>query len=240
MTTLPVDEVPWVLLANGVRVASGTASPGEERPLAAGRLLAEGLVRSPAELLSITAHSGDPVTRIVAGIDAAVCDAGLAEQRHRAEHDCGLTHFVTCDASAARRPRALRLPGDDVAELLRLLYAACDARFPNGGVHAAALTDGTSLRHVTADVGRHNAVEKVTGMAFLAREDPAVLGLLVTARISGQMALSAARGGVSWVASRSVPTTLAVAIARAAGLPLIGRAASRDRRVFAVEESSRA
>ena len=51
--------------------------------------------------------------------------------------------------------------------------------------------------------------------------------------ISGGIAEKAARAGLAWVASRSVPTTLAVEIAAAAGLPIVARAAGKDARVFA-------
>ena len=95
-----------------------------------------------------------------------------------------------------------------------------------GGIHAAALTDGSALISHAEDVGRHNAVDKVIGAALLGRRDPTGLGLLVTGRISAELAFKAARAGLAWVATVSVPTTLAVTIARRAGVILVGRAVS--------------
>ncbi|NIP78675.1 MAG: sulfurtransferase FdhD, partial [Gemmatimonadetes bacterium] len=82
------------------------------------------------------------------------------------------------------------------------------------------------------EVGRHNGVDKTIGSALLAGSTLTTLGLLTTARISGEIAEKAARAGLAWVASRSVPTTLAVEIAAAAGLPLVARAPGKDVRVF--------
>jgi formate dehydrogenase accessory protein FdhD len=50
--------------------------------------------------------------------------------------------------------------------------------------------------------------------------------MLVTGRISAELAFKAARAGLAWVATPSVPSTLAVEIARRAGMVLLGRAVS--------------
>jgi FdhD protein len=93
-------------------------------------------------------------------------------------------------------------------------------------VHAAALTDGEILFHHAEDIGRHNAVDKVLGAALLARRPVAGLGLLVTGRISAELAFKAARAELAWVATPSVPSTLAVEVARRSGMVLVGRAVS--------------
>jgi FdhD protein len=95
-----------------------------------------------------------------------------------------------------------------------------------GGIHAAALTDGMVLLAHAEDIGRHNAVDKVIGILVLHRRPLKGLGLLVTGRISAELAFKAARAGVAWVATPSVPSTLAVEIARRNGMLLIGRAVS--------------
>ena len=243
-----VGEEPWCLDANGVRIASGTASPGHAEELAIGRLLADGYIAQREDLLSITVdrlhrggmtqsgHSG--TVRVRAHVAAAAYEAGRAEAVHRSECGCGLLHFVACDAAAARLPRSAGLPGAKAtAEQLRSLFAACDAASATGGVHAAALVHDDVLNDHVVDVSRHAAVEKAIGAAFLAGDSLQDRGLVLTARISGQIALTAARAGVAWVASRSLATTLAIAIARAARLPLITRAAGRDRAVIAPVDS---
>jgi FdhD protein len=95
-----------------------------------------------------------------------------------------------------------------------------------GGIHAAALTDGAALLHHAEDIGRHNAVDKVIGAALLAQRPVAGLALLVTGRISAELAFKAARAGLGWIATPSVPSTLAGTIAQRAGMILVGRAVS--------------
>ena len=70
------------------------------------------------------------------------------------------------------------------------------------------------------------------GAAVLEGADLRTLGLVTTARISGRIAAQAARAGLAWIASRSVPTTLALEIAGVAGIPVVARAPSPEARVF--------
>ena len=81
------------------------------------------------------------------------------------------------------------------------------------------------------DIGRHNAVDKVLGAAVQSRRLPDDLVLLVTGRISGELAYKAARANLSAIATPSVPSTIAVEIARASGMLLIGRAVSGNPQV---------
>src|SRR5690606_14588328 len=74
--------------------------------------------------------------------------------------------------------------------------------------------------------------DKAIGAALLAGEDLGRMGLVLSARVTGEIALKAARCGVAWIASGSVPTTLALRIAAAAGFPIVARAADRDAHVY--------
>ncbi len=232
-STRPIEEVPWHLDVNGSRTFAGTFTPERPHDLAAGRLLGEGFVAERADLHHIedtTLPSG--AVRIEATMDPERETRARAERRHRSEHGCGLLHFVVCDdAALGPAPRSDIPPAVDFPAILRELFATCDARFPGGGVHAAALWDGSALRYQSEDVGRHNAVDRALGAAFLSGEGPYGLGLVLSARVSGQMAMVAARAGLAWIASRSVPTRLAVDIARAARLPIIARAGRDAHRV---------
>jgi formate dehydrogenase assembly factor FdhD len=60
----------------------------------------------------------------------------------------------------------------------------------------------------------------------MAGRSPAGLGLLVTGRISAELAFKAARAGIVYVATPSVPSTLALTIAKRAGVEVVGRAVS--------------
>jgi FdhD protein len=121
-----------------------------------------------------------------------------------------------------------------MTSLFRSLFALT-RRGDLGGMHAAALSDGNELLFPLEEVGRHNAVDKVIGQAILSGTPTSGLGLVITARISGEIALKAARAGLAWVASRSIPTTLALELASLAGLPLLARAVSKEPRLHGAD-----
>lgn len=121
---------------------------------------------------------------------------------------------------------------DAFTELFRALFAGVAARHEEGGMHAAALAHHDRIVVQAEDVGRHNSVDKAIGMALLAGEDLAACGMLISSRVSGEIARKAAQCGIAWLASRSIPTTLAAEIAHTAGIPIIGRAAGKNAFVY--------
>ena len=236
--TTPVPEEPVRLLVNDVAVATWTASPRGLDALGAGRLMSLGYVRGAGDILGTRIAEPDEggIWRIEVTIPGERVAVGVDERDHRQWHGCGLRYLLDCrpDLLAERDDETvLPVPDPDAfPALFRELFDRSPSRRTTGGHHTTALTDGTRLVHVHEVVGRHNGVDKAIGGALLSADDLRGLGLLTTARISGQIAEKAARAGVAWVASRSVPTTLAVEIAATAGLPLIARAAGKDVRVF--------
>jgi formate dehydrogenase assembly factor FdhD len=161
-------------------------------------------------------------------IDPRLAAAAEALWRHVEEDGCGVRHALDCvPGSLAGRARSEPAPELDWSEAFRTLFAAAEKASPAGGLHACALVHGTKIVLLDTDVARHSAVDRVLGLAVQAGISLAEVGLLLSARLSGAMALKAAVAGVGWVASRSVATSLAAEIATAASLPVIQRAARR-------------
>ncbi|MDO9454815.1 formate dehydrogenase accessory sulfurtransferase FdhD [Nocardioides sp.] len=92
-----------------------------------------------------------------------------------------------------------------------------------GGVHAAGLAtaDGEVLV-VREDVGRHNAVDKVTGARVLAGLPTAEACLVVSGRVGFELVQKAVTAGIGSMVAVGAPTSLAVALAERAGLVLHG------------------
>jgi FdhD protein len=93
-----------------------------------------------------------------------------------------------------------------------------------GGIHAAGIFDLRGKpKTVREDIGRHNAVDKVIGRAFLDKELPLDRHvLLVSGRASFEIMQKALSAGIPIVASVSAPSTLAMEFARESNQTLIG------------------
>jgi FdhD protein len=149
---------------------------------------------------------------------------------------CGaVSTFLAEPSTVERRPlRGMPPAPERLRGLFKALFARGERYKDTGGIHAAALVEvgdpppepDSSLVAHAEDIGRHNAVDKSIGGAQLSGRRVQGLGLLVTGRISAELAFKAARAGVAWVATPSVPSTLAVEIARRSGMVLVGRAVS--------------
>jgi FdhD protein len=125
-------------------------------------------------------------------------------------------------AGAPRWPGPLPVP-DVVRRLPDSLREGQNVFSRTGGVHAAGLftADGDRLV-VREDVGRHNAVDKVTGARVLAGLSPAEACLVVSGRAGFELVQKAVAAGVGSLVAVGAPTSLAVSLAREAGLSLFG------------------
>ena len=123
---------------------------------------------------------------------------------------------------AARVESDLRVAFDTLAGLPELLRAAQAAFAATGGLHATGLfSPRGELLCLREDVGRHNAMDKVGGWAFLEGRLPLVQSILcVSGRLSFELVQKAGLAGLAGVVAVGAPSTLAVELARERGMLL--------------------
>jgi FdhD protein len=224
------ESLVWLEI-NDVPAVTWMCTPDRLDELVVGWMFGEGFIDRPSDMTRMR-----PCTKELGfwvDLPAARVDAVNAQPRRRIlASGCGsVTQFLGSLADVRRRPAADPLPEIRTPHMRRLfkeLFARGERYKDTGGIHAAALTDGETLLYHAEDIGRHNAVDKVMGAALLDERSPNDLLLLVTGRISGELGYKAARAGIAAVATPSVPSTIAVEIARAAGMLLVGRAVSGE------------
>jgi FdhD protein len=222
-----VEEVAVWLEVNGTPAVTWMCTPDQLEELAVGWLHGEGYIGSLTDLKALRPCATDLGFWADVAEDRVVAIQGEDRTRVLAS-GCGAVSVFLADPATAPRGavRGEPPPVETMRALFKSLFAAGDRYQATGGIHAAAVSDGVALLHHAEDIGRHNAVDKVIGAALLARRTIAGLGLLVTGRISAELAFKAARAGIAWVATPSVPSTLAGLIARRSGTILVGRAVS--------------
>lgn len=221
-----VEEVPVWLELNRVPAVTWMCTPDLLEELAIGWLHGEGYIGSIDDVrLRPCATDLGFWAEIAPERVAAV---GLEDRTRVLASGCGaVSTFLAEPSSFTASPSRGPVPEPARLKVLfKELFQRGERYRDTGGIHAAALTDAEDLIAHAEDIGRHNAVDKVIGSCLLARRSPAGLGLLVTGRISAELAAKAARGGITWIATPSVPSTLAVTIGRRTGMTLVGRAVS--------------
>lgn len=220
---------------NGAPFAVIMRTPGADRDLAAGFLLAEDVIRSADEIGAIEycadadAEGRDNTINVTVLQDAVTrLDAKLAERRQvTMSSSCGLCGRLTIESLQSRVSSVTgewTIPASVIASLPDRLRAAQAVFETTGGLHAAGLFDRSGVLQLSAeDVGRHNAVDKIVGRTLLAGQHPLdERVLLVSGRTSFELVQKALLAGVPLIAAVSAPSSLAVELATQAGITLCG------------------
>jgi FdhD protein len=211
-----------------VRVISTTMrTPGEDRALTAGFLFGERVITDGRQIETLETVDDDTVlVELAAEAEAALETARRPFVTSGACGVCGRTDLTALLAVPAG-PRASDAPllsAEVVHRLPSALRAAQAAFERTGGLHAAGLftPDGTALA-VHEDVGRHNAVDKLIGALILQGRLPGPRSVLVVSgRASFELVQKAAVAGIAVMVAVGAPSSLAVEIARDAGITLLG------------------
>jgi len=223
-------EEPLELQLDGQSFAVVMRTPGHDEELGLGFLLTEGVIARLDDVASLrhctvvpTPEAEDNVlqVRLHAPVDLARSRRNLF-----ASSSCGVCGKATLE-NALRTASPVRsdlaLPRQVVAAMPERLRALQPTFVATGGLHAAALFDaqGEALV-VREDVGRHNAVDKVLGWALREGRPTHELTLMVSGRLSFELVQKAVAARVPVLAGISAPTSLAVRMAEALGVTLVG------------------
>ena len=236
-----VPEVPVALEFNGLSYAVMMASPQDLEDFATGFALNEGLAATAAEITDIAIAQVELGWIVRAALSGLGIDKLTERVRNRvAESSCGLCGIENLTEVA--RPLPPVAPHNAIAPTA--IFAALSALRDHqplgratGAAHAAAwvAADG-AIGLVREDVGRHNAMDKLTGAMARAGRALSPGFALSTARCSFEIVEKAVRAGASTLVTVSLPTSLAVERATAAGLSLWVLA--RDDEVTLVNDGS--
>jgi FdhD protein len=238
MDSIATEEPLEVRVAAGGErqtVAITMRTPGADFELSAGFLYGEGVVSDPHELRRITYcvdPEVDPDQRYnIVNVELrtpALPELGSLERHFFTSSACGVCGKAGLEALHIRGcsipPSTGWLSPSIVTSLPEKLRSAQSVFQSTGGLHAAALFDASGeLIALREDVGRHNAVDKLIGWAFLQGKLPLSEHIvLVSGRSSYEIVQKCLAAGVPVLCAVSAPSSLAVDLARDFGMTLVG------------------
>ncbi len=239
------------LIAGGATqtLAVTMRTPGNDFELAAGFAVSEGIVHSREELAGVS-YCIDPAVDAeqrynMVNIELTAShlpDSSPFERHFMINSSCGVCGRANLDAL---RDGGIQPLHDDARMSRSVLYGLPDRMrdtqrvfAATGGLHAAALfrTDGT-LVAIREDIGRHNAVDKLTGSAVLDDTFP-LRGhvMAVSGRASFEILQKAAVARIPILVAVSAPSSLAVDVARSFNITLVGFVRDGRANVYSVPE----
>ena len=248
-----IGESRWSLFVNSIEVVTFMATSRNLHHLALGFLASENLIHGLEEIASIRVQEASdrvywfiPALGVNETRKTAPCEGGVGAIEVRLTRNdfrlplhrtltSGCAGGVTFDdLSKEQTPLASKRtmrPAQIFAMMRELnhharLYRECR------GVHTSALTDGEQLLALAEDVGRHNTLDKIRGDCMMRGVSTDDQMLITTGRISSEMITKAAKMRTPIVVSRTSPTHLAMQLARAWNITLIGYAHGGEMQVY--------
>jgi FdhD protein len=232
------EEVPIAFSFGGSTHAVMMATPADLEDFAVGFSMAEGIIRSGDEILSIEpVEAGEGIDVQVTLKDATAEALTLRRRRMAGPVGCGLCGIESIEQATRKVPRirddGFQVSPAELASAMDLMSHAQQLNRETRAVHGAGFyVPGEGLVAMREDVGRHNALDKLVGAVLLAGWEPARGVVVVTSRLSVEMVQKAAVLGSPVLAAISAPTALAIRTAEEAGMTLVGIVRGNDYEIF--------
>lgn len=232
-----VIETQIDVFVNDVKMATLVSSPAAYKELAIGYLLSEGILCKYADLLELSCDTEEKVVKVYTTETLSVKDNACYRQvnscagkgKQGLDLNNGAMISQPIDVAVQFRP-------EQFFTMLERLESQCTTFHLTGGTHSAALGCQGELLVMYEDIGRHNAVDKVLGYAFLNQIPVDDKCLVLSGRVAAEILLKAARSKIPLVLSRSASTLRAVDLAERMGITVIGFARGERFNVYSHPE----
>ncbi len=232
-----VAEKPLTIFLNHNELATLICSPSGLEELTVGFLLSEGLIHKRSDVIDIRCHEEEGLIWIETNTPINQTDNFL--RRHIASC-CGKGRAGLYFINDAKQLRPVvsdwRLGVELIINLMAEMEKKSDSFRLTGGIHSASLADESGLIAYYEDIGRHNAVDKVLGYAFLNEISPNKKCLLLSGRVASEILIKAVRSGIAIILSRAAPTDLTLELADELGICVVGFARGQKLNVYTHNE----
>ncbi|MBI4763737.1 MAG: formate dehydrogenase accessory sulfurtransferase FdhD [Deltaproteobacteria bacterium] len=216
-------ELPIRLILNGEPLVTLLCTPSELEELTVGFLLSEGLLREKSSIKKIDLN--EPEATVHIELSDLPRDFSKLFEKRTISSGCGQGVTFTQYRMEADRRIGVQCPLlslDDIRQLLKTFRNLSSLYLETGGVHSAALARGQDILFFSEDIGRHNAVDKLIGKAFMKSVSMENKILLTSGRVTSEIMTKAGRNRFPILISRAAPSCMAISYAEDMGITLIG------------------
>lgn len=229
-TDVVIREISLKIFVNGMLLSSLSAIDDKQIELGLGFLLSEGIVESLK-----------PVTRYT------LCDKGLtleifcdAKEEDLEEYVADSEKVSGCGGGVSGKleklePRSFSkfpIEFSTIPDLMYRFQTHSELFKETGGIHSAALCRGDEICYFAEDIGRHNAVDKVIGMAATDDRNISDYYLVISGRISSEIIKKAIRTRIPLIVSQAAATSKAVSLASEYGIYIVGFARGKRFNIY--------
>lgn len=227
-------EASIMIYLNGMLIAASQATPRNIEELAVGFLISEGLIRERELFRGVNLDTQAYEVYVYTDEDLAVPQKGL---RNMTSSGAALNLDPVSETVLlpSKNLSDLRLSASDLLACMETLCGDSPLRNTGECTHACGL-GSSELECVREDIGRHNALDKLFGQAWIDGLPVEEMAIFTTGRISYEVLLKAARAGMSIVVSRKGITDSAVQLADDLGITAVAYCRDASLSVYAHPE----
>ena len=232
-TDLAASEIGFSLNINGRQVVTLLCTPAELDAMAIGFLLSEGILKDRETL--VAAHVDENTFTVSVTLATLPDDIEDTFHKKTITSGCGRGITFTDTANLKKLPpnrTILTISSTQIQILMKEFRSISKLFLQTGGVHSAALADRERIHLFAEDIGRHNAVDKLIGKAFLAEIPVTDKILLTSGRVSGEIMTKVIRNSIPVIISRTAPTCMSITYAEDHGVTLIGFARGNRMNIY--------
>ena len=140
-----------------------------------------------------------------------------------------------------RLPDGPKLSQDAITALVEDIRTHDTIYKKSGSVHACAVFEregehGVRLLHFIEDIGRHNAVDSISGLMWLANKPGRDLVFFTTGRLTSEMVIKGAQMGIPFLLTRSGVTLMGLELARKTNLTILSRCSGKHFEIYNAPE----
>lgn len=233
-----IVEYPFTIFLNDEEFITLLCSPKGLEYLAIGFLVSEGVIKTKDEIKNINIDEEKGHGYIQLKNKPFLAEKLFGKRTITTGCGKGTIFYNVLDSLGAQSiKKNLEIRGEDILKLSSQLNEMSYLFKETGGVHACGLCNKEEILLFHEDVGRHNALDKVIGEAFLKNMVLEDKLLITTGRISSEMIIKASKRKIPVIISRSAPTNLSINIAKNLNITLIGFARGKRLNIYYDKEN---
>ncbi len=205
-----VKETALTIRIDGTHYATAMIFATLEKEYVYGHLLAQGFIQNIRDVRSLTIRN-------------YVAESVLVKHQKKTP----LRHKISS---------SLKVKSNDIFNCVKAILKS-PIFTETEAVHSAGLfLHGTDAICITEDLGRHNALDKVIGYGLLHYADFSQTLAASTGRLPSEMILKCRNVNIPIIATKGVPTTLAVEMAEKAGVTIVGLVRGKNMVIYSHPE----
>lgn len=209
-----IEEIPYALFVNGRHMMTAMMSPHGLEDFVRGYLFTEQVIKDADEIESIKVDK-NRISVITTNLFKVL------GTKKTILSGCGGSASYVDPEKLPKIHSDLSISTSFISDTIKNTLNS-ELHKVTGGIHVVALAGPDHILTISEDIGRHNALDRVIGYALKNGIDLSHTFIIVSGRISSEMARKCLVANIPIIVSRGATTTLAIEIAERNGLTIVG------------------